>query len=221
MFDRRVVFGMSVFSADYDDFQVQQFLEDPNGVAVVAVIRNAAEVRTQGLEIEVEALITEGWTLTAAAGLLDAEFLDFPGGATDENGIALNLKGNTVGGAPKNSFHLGTQYNLPLESLNAIALFRVDYAYTGEKFSDGNHKNEDVRILDTGVVLDDFLYSDNTSSLNARMGLMATDGRWSVSIWGRNLTDENDTLSSFSVFSSYGRSDRLPRTYGIDFNYNF
>ena len=168
-----------------------------------------------------EALITDGWTLNAAVGLLDAEFLDFPGGATDSEGNAVNLKGNTVGGAPKNSFYLGTQYNLPLESLNAVALFRVDYSYTGEKYSDGNHKNEDVRILDTGVVLDDFLYSDHTSNLNARVGLMATDGRWSVSIWGRNLTDENYTLSSFSVFSSYGRTDMLPRTYGIELSYNF
>lgn len=221
-YDRRVVGGLSVFQADYEDYQVQQFLEAEAGAAAVAaVIRNAAEVRTRGLEIEVEALILEGWTVTASAGFLDAEFVDFPGGSTDDNGQPINLKGNTVGGSPKNSFNLGTQYNLTLDSLNAEALFRIDYAYLGEKFSDGNNVNEKERILADGTVLQDYLYSENSERLNARIGLMAADGGWSVSLWGRNLTDENDTISSFSVFPSYQRRDSLPRTYGIDVGFHF
>ena len=222
LFDRRLLFGLSVFQADYEDYQVQQFLEAEDGsAAVAAVIRNAAEVRTRGLEIEVEALILEGWSVTASAGLLDAEFVDFPGGSTDEAGQPINLKGNTVGGAPDKSFNLATQYNLPLESLNAEALFRIDYAYFGEKFSDGNNINEKVRILADGTVLDDYLYSENSQRLNARVGLMAVDGGWSVSLWGRNLTDENDTISSFAVFPAYVRRDTLPRTYGVDVGFKF
>ena len=44
---------------------------------------------------------------------------------------------------------------------------------------------------------------------------------WSVSIWGRNLTDENNGMIGEDIFGTYGVRDTLPRTYGVEFAYNF
>jgi len=222
LLNRRITFAMSVFMADYEDYQIQQFVEDPNSVAVVASIRNAAEVRSTGFELEVEALIVEGLKVTSSLGYLNVEFTDFPGGDTDSiSGEPINLKGNTVGGAPEESFNLGVQYYLPVEKFNAEALFRIDYAYTGKRYSDGNHKNEDSRTLDDGTVLNDFLYSNSQESINARVGLYAADGGWEASLWVRNLTDENNTVSGFAVLGGVQRFDTLPRTYGLDITSRF
>jgi iron complex outermembrane recepter protein len=48
-----------------------------------------------------------------------------------------------------------------------------------------------------------------------------TAGRWEVALWGNNLTDEEyfDSVSigGTGIRGGWGR----PRTYGIDFSYNF
>jgi iron complex outermembrane receptor protein len=221
LFDRRVTFGAAIFQSDYDDYQVQSFVNNPDGLAVVAVLNNAAKVRSEGVELEVEALITEHLKLISSVGLIDVTFEDYPGGSQDEDGNPINLAGNTVGGSAAESFNFGLQYNLPIESLAAEASFRVDYLYTGEKYADTQNNNLEERVLDDGTVLDDYLYSDGTSMVNARIALTAMDDKWSVSLWGRNLTDENETGSFLTVFQSIGRRDSEPRTYGAEFSYSF
>jgi iron complex outermembrane recepter protein len=220
LWDRRVTFGAALFYSTFDDYQVQQFLESADSVAGAAVIGNAAEVETKGLEIEVKAVLMENLIMDAAFGYLDAEFKDFPGGDKDEDGKVLNLKGYRLPGSSEYSFNMGLQYYLPIESIESEMLFRVDYAYSSDIFGAGNNREEEERTLDDGSTID-YLYLDDRTSVNGRIGLASMEDTWSVSIWGRNLTDENNGMIGEDIFGTYGLRDTLPRTYGVEFAYNF
>jgi len=220
MFNRRLSFGASIFSANYDDYQVQQFQESTDAVAGAAIIGNASEVDTTGLEIEMTALLTPNLKLTAALGILDAEFVSFDGGGTDVDGNPIDLAGVRLAGAPDKTFNLGMEYYKAVPTLGAEALFRIDYAYSGERYLDTNNQEERTRTLENGDEID-FLYLGDTTRLNARIGLYSSDDTWSFALWGRNLTDENDAANGLNIFGTYQRSETLPRTYGIEFGYRF
>lgn len=221
LFDRRLTFAMSVFQADYDDYQVQSFVPNPGGAAITAILRNAAEVRSRGFELEIEALLTDNLKLIASLGILDVNFEDFPGGGEDEDGNQVNLAGNTVGGSSADSFNLGLQYHLPIPSMSSEAVVRLDYLYRGEHYADTQNENEKERELADGAVLDNYYYLEDSHRLNGRIALNDSDGKWTVAIWGRNLTDENDYQHALTVFQSYARAETLPRTYGVELSYNF
>jgi iron complex outermembrane receptor protein len=220
LWDRRLTFGAAAFYSKFEDYQVQQFLEATGSLAGAAVITNAAEVETKGLEIEMKAVVVENLVVDAAFGYLDAEFQDFPGGDRDENGKPINLAGNRLPGSSEYTFNLGVQYYLPVESINSEALFRIDYAYSSDIFGAGNNREEKKRTLEDGNTID-YLYLDDRTSVNARIGLASMDDTWSVSVWGRNLTDENNGTIGEDIFGTYGIRDTLPRTYGIEFGYRF
>ena len=56
---------------------------------------------------------------------------------------------------------------------------------------------------------------------DARVGVLAADGRWSVHAWVKNLADER--YRSQVLFSSvgFGESYGPPRTYGVSFSVAF
>ncbi|MBB6521305.1 TonB-dependent receptor [Pseudoteredinibacter isoporae] len=218
VFDNRLSYGLALFYAEYEDYQVQQFLESADGVAGAAVIGNASEVETTGLEFEMKALLMPNLILDFAVGLLDAKYKDFPGGDRDNNGNTVNLKGNRLPGSPEHTLNLGLQYYLPVETFNAEALFRIDYAYSGDVFGGGNNREEKTRRLADGSSID-YRYIKDRRSLNARIGLKSENGNWYGSIWGRNLTNENDYFIGEDIFGTYGTLDSLPRTYGIEVGY--
>jgi iron complex outermembrane receptor protein len=218
--ERRLTYGASIFYSAFDDYQVQQFLEQDDAVAGAAVIGNASEVETMGLEIELSALLTTNLRMDAAFGYLDATYKDFPGGDKDENGEAINLKGYRLPGAPEYSVNLSLQYYLPVDALSAETLFRIDYAYATDIYGGGNNKEEEERVLEDGNSIN-YLYQDDVTRVNARIQMTASEDTWSVALWGRNLTDENDATNGKDIFGAYGSFQSLPRTYGIELGYKF
>ncbi|HBA58382.1 MAG TPA: TonB-dependent receptor [Alteromonas macleodii] len=219
-FGRNLTYTASVFSANYDDYQVQQFLENSGSVAGAAVIGNASEVDTKGLEIELVAQLSDNFRVTSSFGLLDAEFVSFPGGGTDQDGNVIDLSGARLAGAPDTTFNIGGQYYFPIDAIDAELRFRVDYSYTGDRYIDSNNQEEKTRTLANGDVIS-FGYVDSVSNVNARVSLMSYDYTWEVSLWGRNLTDEYSPYVDRNIFGSYLRFDSIPRTYGVELVYNF
>ena len=218
--DRNVTYNIALFDATYDDYQVQQFVEDKDAVAGAAVIGNASKVSTRGIEVELVAQLSENLRLTSAIGLLDATFDDFPRGGKDKDNKTINLAGSRVAGTPDKTFNLGLQYIVPMDSMNSELMFRVDYSYTGKQYIANNNQEEETRTLDNGDVVD-YGYLDDISNVNARISLNSNDDDWTVSVWGRNLTDNNNLSFDTNIFSTYLRRDTLPRTYGVEVTYSF
>lgn len=212
--DKNLSFSFAAFHAKYSDYQVSQFIDLGEGQTSIS-IRNAAEVETNGLEAEITYLLTDELTLNFAAGLLDTEFVSFPGGGAGGS----DASGNQLPKAPEASFNLGLQYYYPIDVFGADLLARLDYSYSDSYYTDVNNIN--IQLLASGDSVR-FGSVPSNSLLNARLGLISHNDDWTVSLWARNLTDEvyltNNNRDFFGTLVNYYGT---PRTFGIELEYKF
>ncbi|MEX2470198.1 MAG: TonB-dependent receptor plug domain-containing protein [Pseudohongiellaceae bacterium] len=160
---------------------------------------NAAEGNNLGLELETDWQVTDGITLTAGLGLLDTEFDEFI------NAFGEDYSGREQAQAPGYMYTLAANFVRSRWFAN-LSLDGKDDFY----FSDRHN------LRSTGHTL-----------LNARLGYDA--GAWSISLWGRNLTDEDYTIRGFGSFGNDPRKNYIvepyvqfgePRIVGASFDYS-
>ena len=204
LWDNRLRFNVSAFYAEYSNFQVFQFQTVGGNTLLIA--SNAASVTTQGIEVEGFVRLTDNFEISYGLGYVDAEFDDFPGGATDDLGVPINIAGNSLPRAPKVSGSVTGRYKFPIGG-SADGTFSVTYSHRGEQFFNPDNRDR-TRQGAYGL-------------LNASLDIELND-RWTIGIWGRNLTDEvfrtNRGVSFLGIpFSLYGQ----PRTYGSEVRVNF
>jgi iron complex outermembrane receptor protein len=199
--DDRVRLNAAVFESTNSDFQVQSFVQLPNG-GTVLTITNAAEVTSRGFEADLQWLATDWLRLWATYGYTDAEFDSFKncgaGGA--------DCTGNRPAAAPENSWSLGSELTFPM--LGGELFVQGDYASRDEFYSNPN--NLPVTL------------NESLSLLNGRVGWNSPQGTWSVAAWGRNLTDEEAQIWNTRSFLGIPRASyNEPRTYGLSVRWNF
>lgn len=140
-------------------------------------IGNAAEGTNNGAEFEAVWYPSERLGLTASLGLLDATFDSFL------NSKNQDLSGRDQAHAPGYMAHLALDYNVGAWSI-AASLDAKDDFY----FSDSHH-----------------VQSDPYELLNIRVRYSTE--RWSLSLWGRNLTDQDYAVRGF-FFGEFGNDPR-------------
>ncbi len=194
---RRLSFETALFLADYADHQVFQSIRRPDGQSVF-VLANAARARTRGVEAALGVRLGERLTLAGSLALVDARYRSFPGGG----GPGIDLDGNRLQAAPRGNAAVSAEYALPAGG-GGIVLFG-EYTYRGHSYMQPENS-----LLDR---------LNSRRLLNARLTWRPTsEGPWDVSLWVRNLLDEEyfdrrgrDFLGNQYVH--YGD----PRTYGIE-----
>ncbi|EGV29810.1 TonB-dependent siderophore receptor [Thiorhodococcus drewsii AZ1] len=190
--NRRLRLNGAIFRMDIDDQQIGQTVP---GTAFV-ITTNAGESRNYGVELEMQAAVTEELELIANGAYLDTEFMDYV-----DPSAGADYTGNSAPFAPDYTYLLAAQYNKPLGNLLLGA--RLELKGTGRVYFDtANTLSQDPYAL-----------------LNLRLGLSSDD--WSVVLWGKNLTDED----YIRYASAYG-TDALaifgaPRTFGVTASYAF
>ena len=149
---------------------MQSFTQLSNGGTALTVT-NAAEVTSQGFEADVQWVATDWLRFWGTYGYTDAEFDDFRDCAAG----GLDCTGNRPVGAPKNSWNLGTE-----SSIRCSAASSSCRAITRPATSSTRIRTiRPVNLNESSLTL-----------LNGRVGWNSPAGRWSVTAWGRNLTDE-------------------------------
>lgn len=203
LFDGRMRLNIAAFHAEYSDFQVFQF--QTVGPATLLIASNAAEVTTQGVEMEGFARLTDAFSISYGMGYAEAEFDDFPGGATDDFGVPINIAGNVLPRAPRFTSSITARHHWSLGALEgSVAL---NHSYRGEQYFNPDNR---ARTRQGGYGL-----------WNASLDIDINE-TWGVGVWGRNLTDEvyrvNRGVSFLGIpFSLYGQ----PRTYGAELRARF
>ncbi len=196
--DNRVVLNSALFASRSDDFQFFFVDIDAGGAQV---IDNLARVRLWGAEVELRALITEQWQVYGALGLLDSDIRRIDDGLT-----VPAEEGNRTPKTQRHSVNLGTQLGVPLTP-GIEGVLRVDYERRGRKY----WHTDNVSVLDP------------VDLLNARLALRAE--RWEVALWGRNLTDTfyyaDFNAQPFTGLPHDIAHRATPRTWGVDFRYEF
>jgi iron complex outermembrane receptor protein len=167
----------------HDDRQDQQVKSSEGRIRVngstefVDFVGNAAEGSNNGMELEAVWYPSEQLGLTASLGLLDATFDSF---VNSEN---QDLSGRDQAHAPGYMAHLAANYNLGAWFLS-VSLDAKDDFY----FSDSHN-----------------VQSDPYELLN--LNLSYSGERWSLSFWGRNLTNQDYAVRGF-FFGEFGNDPR-------------
>tara|TARA_R110002049_G_scaffold156377_3_gene321330 strand:- start:1010 stop:3523 length:2514 start_codon:yes stop_codon:yes gene_type:complete len=186
LFGETLSFNATVFNYLYEDLQVQVF--DPTSLSLIA--DNAGELTTQGIELDFNWVpdALDGLSVRGALAYNKVEFDNFIGqcfgGQTIAQGCnqvpvagvfqSQDYSGRTPPKAPETAGRLGATYAFPVGQLEAS--LSGDVSYMGEyNFTD---------TLRPDAIQDAYTKVD----LSAR--LSAPDDRWTLSLIGRNLTEE-------------------------------
>ncbi len=214
--DNRIKLNMAGFISNYDDYQVNQFVDLGGGRTSIR-ITNAAKVQTKGIEAEATWHATDGLTFNGSLGVLDATFDEFLEGGAGGSDVS----GNRLPNATTFNAAFSAQYYHELEDIDSTLLLRADLTHRSGYFTTvNNDTSSPLRAIPGATV--PFDYIESLTMINARIGLISNSAGWEVYLWGRNLTDQRkyvDDLRDF--FGTIARFPNLPRTYGIEGVFNF
>ena len=206
------------FAYSYDDLQVTKAASGGGTVTT----ENATDSDIMGLDVDLTWAATEKLTLRFNAEYLDTEYKDYDTAGRAPNTVLtgdpaaigygfvfFNAKGQEMLRAPELAAYLSMQYDSPIDvggregslSLNMNYAWKDDYLFDFE----------------VDPLVD--VTQDAHGILSARATL--TIDKVSLSVWGKNLTDEvyffDKVVAGTNNRGNYGH----PRTYGVDFAYRF
>ena len=201
LLNKKLSVGASAFLIQWKDLQFY------NLVAPFTYAReNVGNAQSAGIEIEVSALPVKGLQLDGSFGFNPTEYKGFDlkrvnFGTGVESTTAIG--GNKLSNAPTHTLFLGAQYEYSInQKLKAIV--RGEIRNLGKQYTDIQNQIE----------------QPSYTLLNSRIGL--TYGKYSLFIWGQNLTNER-YLAYGNPDSSFGRQSRMaqPRTFGLTLSAKF
>ena len=203
MLDGRLTFNPTVFLSDYEDKQ-ESILIPVDLTNVATVVRNASTQEIFGVELEISFQITEAWNLRGSYGYIDAEYDDYFADLTGDGTVTDNsdLVPRNV---PENTFGLSTTYtaNIGPGSLQGSLSFR--YRDAVEHAPD----NDPIGSM------------DSITDLSGQISYLWGDNRYRLSVYGKNLTDEQE-LAQATIHPLITRGWWTPpRTIGAEFAISF
>lgn len=180
-------FNAAIYRYEYKDLQNQQF----DSSTFVFTTFNAGEVENQGVEIEANYRVDKSLSVRGLFAYTDtayvSEFINIAG---------VDLDGQARQNSPEIAFTTGVDYVKPINDGLRIALgatlhYSDDYTTSTSQQGSPNEYTQDS-----------FWRADLVASLSAM------DDRWSVSLVGRNISDEVYTVETV------GRPGAIPNALG-------
>ena len=192
--DGALTWNNTVYVMDYTDLQTRRTL--PSGAVVTD---NAGAATIKGYETYLSWRPFGGARLVAGYGYTDATFDDYRVDAV------TNYAGNRIARAPKHKLVLSPSYDWDLASGASIRL-AADYRYESLIYEDNSNEGPERR--------------DPTNFYDARLIYTAASDAWSVSLWGKNLSDEVTRSFQGAFLGANFGAYAPPRTYGLSLNWN-
>ncbi len=183
----------AVFYTDYSDLPYQVSNSTGTGFNTANII---VDQTSQGFEWESSWAPTDNFLLHATLGFIDVE-VDHP----NPNVVAPLT--------PDLTWSLSPEYTLPL-SQGASVTFRADWSFRDDMY--GEPSNDPVRMTQI----------ESRDIANFDIAYHNSDGRWTLGVYGRNVTDEkyaNAKLLPTDYLLVILNNDRSE--FGVRFLYNF
>jgi iron complex outermembrane receptor protein len=203
----------AAYAYNYDDLQVQANTQ-MNGVPVIT-LTNAARAEIRGLEINADAYFTNHLSFGVGVNWLPtAKYTDYPNAAVTVpvegmepiRGVQISpydASGSRLIKAPEWMVNVGLNYLVPL--MRGEFAGNVNYSYNSESYWQAGG----------------FTEAPARSLVNARLAWTDSSDRYTFSLWGTNLTDEE-----YSTYTSpNARGDGLvfmpTRQIGVGFTVRY
>jgi len=199
-FDGRFNLNAAIFYMDYTDIQVSV----PDAVlAFIPALENAEKAFIKGFEIDSSFAVSDNLSVSGSVGFLETKYEEFS--------QRLDLEGTGFGSAPEWSLDAAIDYHTPLDGFGEL-LFHVDAT--------------------TITTPDDFTPAVNLaikgfSTLNGFVALESENERWRLSLWAKNILNQDNTTSVNLWGSGLGENQhdvftyQTPRTFGATLRANF
>jgi iron complex outermembrane receptor protein len=196
--DNHLRTNASVFYYDYSNVQLTAFA---NGLSHLL---NAASSRIHGVNLAVDAIPVNALRISAGMSYVNAIYSSFPDAPVTTplpaGGYLLgvgNSSGNEMIYSPKWTFNARAQYSIPTKQ--GTYGFSAIYYYNGSYYPDtGNRFPQPAYHL-----------------VNASVNWTSPNERWTVRLWGKNLTDSHYyntvTINNFEAAGS----PAAPLMYGV------
>lgn len=215
LLDGAMTFNITAFQMDYEDMQIELAIASDTPPGTQNFVVNAGAATIQGVELDFSWMVTDMWQLSGNLGTLDSEYDDLfvplygtAYDARDESGLDLRR-------APELSYSLAS--TLDWQIADAEVTWRLSYSWTDDyEATTSNYPGSGVEA--TGIVDSSISYGVDS---------------WQVSLYGRNLTDEDSWTHNYVVNVTPLDSDagnsalwrfaqrRAPREIGAELLYRF
>lgn len=208
-FDGKLDYAVSAFRTTFTSLQQSVFSN------LVFLVSNVGKARSQGVEADFVFAPATGLRLSLGGSYLDAQFVDFPGAAcgTAQNlatprGCSQDLSGTRTQYTSKFTGTAGIDYQRPIS--DAYTLGGGASLLARSRYNAGAY--DDPRMEQAGF-----------AQIDAHVDLRPKDGWWTLSLFGRNLTDkkylEYAVLvpgSSTAVAGTYSRGRQIGLRLAVD-----
>jgi iron complex outermembrane recepter protein len=186
--DNRIQFNVSYYFMDYDDLQVFELNSN-----LLLVLSNA-QAESQGVDLDFNVLLLENLMVSTSYNYSDATYTDYitPTGS--------DYSDNNLVYAPENAFSINLDYRYDLDSAGALD-FNLSYNWKDDYFTSPSNAEKTRQ--------------DDIAMIGASASWTSSDTSWVVTLWGKNLDDEQQ-IASLIVDPTQITSESYmaPRTYG-------
>ncbi len=207
----RVRLNGAVYYYTIDDMQLSAIGGNTNSNVLV----NADKGIGTGIDLDTEIVLTDNFVVTFGGSWNDTEIDDANLRTAicaqctvldpiDAQGFAL-LDGNPFPQAPEHMLTVTARYSVPVSNDDELYVF-ADYVQQG----DTNFFLYESAEFHSGTIYEAGL----------RAGYIANDGQWELSVFARNLTDE-ENLKGGIDFNNLTGFVNEPRIFGLNFRMNF
>jgi len=200
-FDRGSL-NVAIFDQTLENFQSAVFL------GTSFFLANAEQQSVTGAEIDFQYQPTDSFGFGVKATLLDPIFDSFTGatplaqvGATPVSGEPQDLSGQTPAGISEVALSVTAQYDFRVGNFDSY--IRGDFQFEDE-----------VNVVDG---IPDGIATREVGQLNLALGFRNDNGL-SVTLWGRNVNDDEFLISAFPSVAQAGSISGYrnePRTFGV------
>lgn len=205
LLDRHLRFNVAAYYYDQKNLQVNQIVQG------VLFVYNASGAKSYGFDADMQARVTDNFTITAGASYIHARYKTFlnafelfplpaGGNSFDQNG---NATGNRLQNTPDATFNVGATYDIPT-SFGKFTL-AGNYYLNGGYYADPQNR---VR-------------QDRYNVVDASVNWTSSDGHFLVRVWAKNLTDEFYVQQTNPLNVGDNRVAEAPRTFGVTAGFKF
>lgn len=206
--DRKLVLNGALFWNDLKDLQRELNVANPI-VGVVQGLRNTADATIKGFEFDLVALPVSQFAINASVGYLDDEYDDIRFDLTGDGVINQADFDLSIVRLPEWTYNIGATFDQELGNLGLLSL-RGEYSYRDDTFFTDNN----VGTLPSYNVF------------NASLSLISFDEQWTVTFYGKNLSDEailqQNTTLPFGAFGAPRLSTLAEgRRWGVELKFQY
>jgi iron complex outermembrane receptor protein len=219
LFNRHLRLNVAAYHNIYDDLAVNIPLTDAPAGTFASRIGNAGKVKYTGFEAEMQAVLSDNFSIDGSIGYVDIKYKTFMAGQSTTSGAAPINIASIVTPAYTSPWtgNFAVNARFPLGAGDTELTARVGYTYEDGKYSftsaiaspfNEELKGDDRSLVDAQIAVE-----------NIALGGAKADVRF----WGKNLTNSHDFVRGvdFGQLGYAGGYYADPLTYGVTLAFKY